>query len=484
MCEQTDSHRGPTGIPEAAKAPIQDSVQGHNVSHFLRDLFRLLDENGIRYCVLHSWETLPEDLPSDLDLAVHPGDRAKLALVFGALRDKEFPPVQCLNYAVNAYYFVFYWCNHTEFQSVAVDIIFEHRRGGLILTSGEKLVCGRKRGDLFWVPDPLVELHYLLAKKTLKRSVSLQQGKRLKNLVEEVGRRQAQKVATRLYGKKWGTRVVEACLNGTFPIIVRQLVWPLRRTAVLQNPVGPVRNLFGYCIRLVRRWLHPTGLFLVILGPDGVGKSTLIAQLVQRIGPAFRRHRIFHWRPQVIGRQEKTGVPVTEPHAKPVRGTLGSVARLAVFCADFWLGYLLVIGPLLARSGLVIFDRYFHDIMIDNKRYRYGGPLWLPRMLARFVPPPNLLFLVLDADVDVLLSRKREVDPADLGRQRTLYIDFATKAPHAGLINTGSGIEQSLADALRTIALYMGTRYERQHRYWLVPAKLAREGRSTETIRP
>jgi len=50
-------------------------------TNFLRVLFRLLDEHEIRYCVLHSYKRLPEELPSDLDLALHPGDARRLAAV-------------------------------------------------------------------------------------------------------------------------------------------------------------------------------------------------------------------------------------------------------------------------------------------------------------------------------------------------------------------------------------------------------------------
>src|SRR5271154_1419769 len=50
--------------------------EGQSTADFLRQLFRLLNEFSVRYCVIHSWEGLPEHLPSDLDLAVHPDDKA------------------------------------------------------------------------------------------------------------------------------------------------------------------------------------------------------------------------------------------------------------------------------------------------------------------------------------------------------------------------------------------------------------------------
>ena len=57
---------------------------------FLLHLFHLLDEHDVNYCVLHSWDCLPENLTSDLDLAVHPRDKHKLPVVFERLREKNY----------------------------------------------------------------------------------------------------------------------------------------------------------------------------------------------------------------------------------------------------------------------------------------------------------------------------------------------------------------------------------------------------------
>lgn len=452
---------------------------------FLRALFRALEEHEVRYCVLHTWEGLPENLPSDLDIAVHPRDRTKLSTVFGALRDQGFLPVQCLNYFVNAYYFVFYWFRGLVLESVAVDVILEHRRGGRILMRGEELVAGRRRHNSFWIPDPAVELHYLLGKMTWKRSAPPHTQRELKRLIEQVGPSQAEKIAVELYGEKWKRRVVGACQNATLPRILKDLPGLLLRTSILRHPFEMIRCLCGDSIRRIRRWTQPTGVFVVILGPDGVGKSTLVGQLVEKLGPAFRRHRIFHFRPQVIKPQVETGLPVTDPHGESVRGALGSVMQIFGFLADYWMGYWVIIRPLLARSGLVIFDRYFHDVMIDRKRYRYGGPLWLPRVLSRFVPPPDLLFLVLDADIEVILSRKREVVPDELKRLRSAYINMTLETSHAQLIKTDEGFEESVSAASGTIGLYMAERFGRRHSSWVARGdSVAREGKPAHAAQP
>jgi thymidylate kinase len=223
---------------------------------------------------------------------------------------------------------------------------------------------------------------------------------------------------------------------------------------------------------LIGRAFKPTGLFLVILGPDGVGKSTLVGRLAGSLKEAgFNRFRIYHWRPMVIAPQKETGVPATDPHDEPPRGTLGSMVALFGVLLDYWLGFAFVLRPFLVRSGLIVFDRYYHDLLIDPIRYRYGGPMWLAKLLGRFIPPPDLLFLVLDAGDEVILSRKREVLPEELRRQRESYHQFTLGAKRATLVNTERGIERTADEATRFIVEFLSQRFQRRNARWLAAAR-------------
>src|ERR1700676_1626998 len=95
-------------------------------------LFAELDARRLRYCVLHSYEKLPEGLTSDLDIAVASGDFPRLSDVLVALEARGYHAVQCLNYAVGGYYFVFAWTEDSSVRTVAIDFITEHREGKLI----------------------------------------------------------------------------------------------------------------------------------------------------------------------------------------------------------------------------------------------------------------------------------------------------------------------------------------------------------------
>lgn len=192
--------------------------------------------------------------------------------------------------------------------------------------------------------------------------------------------------------------------------------------------------------RGIRRWFSPKGVFVVVLGPDGVGKSTTIVRLQLELQRSFGSCTTHRWRPGLIRKvAPDTGNRI--PHAKVPRGLIGSICSMLGLVFDFNFGYLICTLPALARSEAVIFDRYFHDILIDPRRYRYAGPMWLPDILNRLIPPRKAIFVILDADEETILSRKRELPQHEIRRQRVAYRAFAAQRRQAMIVRTDRPVD-------------------------------------------
>ncbi len=208
------------------------------------------------------------------------------------------------------------------------------------------------------------------------------------------------------------------------------------------------------------------GLFLAFLGPDGVGKTTTVDRVMARLKPIFEEQQLFHWRPQVIKPRTKEdelsnahGWTSINRHGDPPRGGVLSLMRLGGVYTDYLVGQKRLIRPALDRGALVVFDRYYHDILVDSKRYRYGGPQWLLPMMKHFLPQRRVFFVVLDADEKVILSRKQEVSLEELRTQRRKYADLA-RSLHCLHVRTDFGLEQTLTEVLRGIGQHLTHRFD------------------------
>jgi len=447
-----------------------------SVGAFVRALFEQFDAHEVRYCVLHSYDTLPDAARSDIDMAVHPDDLGRIAPAFGVLRAAGYTPIQCIEYDVHCLYFVFAWTEAGSVRTIAVDLTTQHRQGHFILQPGADLVEDRRRHQGFWVASARAEFGYLLSKKVVKRSVPGHQSDRLQELASELAPAEALAEARRLFGSIWAARVVDACRAGTVTGMLPALRAEFRRTLLWRDPLNVVRYAVTDLPRKVRRWWRPVGVVVAVFGPDGVGKSTAIEGLETQVAGAFRTSARFHWRPMWLGRVRERQA-TTEPHARPPYSPSWSTLRAGLHLLDYQLGYVFRVRPVLVRSGLVVFDRYAADMVVDPARYRYGGPTWLLRWLEALSPRPDLQ-LVLDAPPDVVFARKQEQSRDEFLRQRQGYLALARRAG-AVVVDASQTQDDVAGQAAAAVVEFLGRRFERVHARWVVSASDGGPGPTT-----
>lgn len=455
-----------------AGTPARDAVTiaGGNRAAAARPLAALaaaLKRENVRYCVLHGWRDLPEGNGGDFDIAIEPRG---LAVVERALeRDCGAAIVQLLRHEHTGFFFVARDAASDEF--VLVDAALDYRRDGRVYLTGERMLAGAREWNGFQIAAPEVEFAYLLIKKISKLALPARQRDRLAELDAELGER-APAIALELFGDRWGARLTDWIATGDWSVIAAhggELRSALRRHAVARDPLNPLRYWMHELARRWRRWREPAGLMVAVMGPDGAGKSTLIEGLGAALGGAFRRRQTFHLRPALF-RQRAEGPPVTDPHGAPPRGLLPSIAKIVLYGAEYSCGYALRLRPALARSTLLIADRYYDDLLIDPRRYRYGGPPWLARLGRRFAPRPDL-WLVLDAPEAQLLARKREVAPEELRRQRAAYRELAGAYGNAVLLDAAGPPDAVVRGAAAVCADLLRARYQDRRPGWLPGAR-------------
>lgn len=201
----------------------------------------------------------------------------------------------------------------------------------------------------------------------------------------------------------------------------------------------------------IKSYLFPKGTWVVLLGSDGVGKSTLLERLVADNNALFPVVVTQHLRPNAILPSLKTtkAGSAVKPHSLPEYSPWKSVAKLIYLVLDYNVGYLLRVRPQLARGALFVFDRYFYDLVVDPVRFRYGGPRWLAEFALHLVPRPDLCF-ILTAQPEVVMMRKQDLTYGELERQHGAYQLLARKLAFAHHIDA-SQTQEAVADEVAQI---------------------------------
>lgn len=172
-----------------------------------------------------------------------------------------------------------------------------------------------------------------------------------------------------------------------------------------------------------------SGLFIVFLGSDGVGKTTLINSLENRLQEQtpllFAMIKKYHWRPCLFkGRSNYSSKSCSSnPHDVQLDNMAISMLKLFFLFFDFLFGYYFKIYPALRKNELVLFDRYYYDLFLDPKRYRFGGPISCVKWLLPIIPYPNLI-VYLDGPAMTIHQRKFELTIDEIKEQQNRFLNL------------------------------------------------------------
>lgn len=413
--------------------------------------------------VLRNYDDLPASVGNDLDILIDGGQREVGQRIL--IESANTHGYTLINYAEFSPFSLFV-ANYQTGHQVHIDLFTGLKWRGFDILWPDVVLVQRQDKGLFFVPHPVHEatlnlltrlLYHGYVKEKYKPGVlaAYRSDPQMAEqaLAEPFGAQAASELVKCVLSEDWAS--VEAATNRWRRLLVTR--------KLTRYPRRALASIFTDAKRLARRFWAPPGLMLVMLGPDGCGKSSVAAGVMDALAPTFGKHESshIHWKPVLFRLGRADAGPVTDPHGKPPRGRLASIAYFTFHWLEFVLGAQVRLRPALFRNGLVVIDRYYHDFFVDPQRYRLAVPKRLLRWAFRFVMKPDLL-ICLDAPHEVLQGRKQEVTPEVTARQRQAYLDLARTLPNSHVVDAARPLDEVVAEAEAIVLRYIATRTARR----------------------
>lgn len=427
---------------------------------FYISFFNILNKKGIKYSVLRNYKSLPLNTGgSDLDLWVAHEDGTKTIEILktvtietnsklvSVLEDNKCPKYCFLNTEYGA-----------QIDLFLGDIPYQHNT----MIEAKVVENSRRLYNNIWVMDD-----------TLSDLIAL-----LKEIINN-GRVQEKYIIPIEKNKNTYTEdYLKSKLTLFSPLFISLLSSSIKNSSIQINTkqihrLG--RSSLGkkYTINSLKKlWriAHPPGYVIAVLGTDGSGKSTIIDAITPIVEEAFHKGIIYNhlrpnWLPELgvlLGKKKKTDktIIVSNPHAEKASGIVGSLMRWFYYLQDYIWGYLRIIWPVIhTKAKVFIFDRYYYDNYIDQRRARTSLPRWVFKIGELFVPRPDLI-LCLGGDPAKIYERKPETSLEEVTRQTNVLKTFCSSKKNAVWIDTTIAPEKSIDTAMKAIVEVMSKRFK------------------------
>jgi thymidylate kinase len=425
----------------------------------------VLEANGVPCVLLHGYEQYADRVTGDVD-----------CLIPAEHMPRELARVLAANEADLGGAHIVQWCDDGDAHLIVLAahddatgmcLLQLHATANYELSrrvfyTASEIMASRRKLRKFWIPAAHIEFGCVLVNRISKAKLEERHERRMTALFSESPELCRQQIA-RFFRASSSEAIATAAESGDWTNIQTKL--PTLRAELL---AGARSKQFGRVItraagewaRRVKRWLAPSwGMHVVFLGPDGVGKSTVIDEVREDVSDVFLRTDYHTFAPSLI--PPRLQKPKELPHALPPRSYGSSLIKAGWWLFCYTALYYVTIHPTRARGGLILNHRYLLDAIVDRRRYRYSGPEWLLRAIWRVAAKPDVVIL-LDAPAEVIQRRKQEVALEEIVRQRDAYRSLVSPLKFGRIVDASRPLKETVVEVDEIIFSVMRKRIARR----------------------
>jgi thymidylate kinase len=398
------------------------------VKEFLKELFKKFNEQNLNYCVLRGYETLPQEIENDIDFGVSKDDALifediltsiskKYGYIFFYKKEiygfKQFYIINKNNYAQYVHIDIWTKLAYKGMEYIELDVMLnnctmynnlirvplsghecalsflkEFFHNGWIREDKAKILKSKYDNDF----DLLLNRHFSKNKiDSFKKFIKNE----TKNLNKQSMFSKSKLVINNIKTKGSLTTIKNICLYLSYFI----------------------KNLFT----------GSGGLFVVLIGPDGSGKTTMSDKIIDNLGKFFfnksiYRHGRFEYLPRLSEifkfRKKDNNIKsdnIVEPiDSKYKYSSSKAMVYMIYYLLDYIFGYLFIL-KYKAQNKIILFDRYYYDYMIQSTFE--NSPKLLKWIYKTMAPKPDLL-IFLKAKPEMIYARKPELNIEEITKQQ------------------------------------------------------------------
>lgn len=421
-------------------------------NRLLNDVFSLFNEKA-KYAVLRNYEYLPEESGRDIDLIIEQKDFNKIMPTFIRII-KQFEYKIIISDKRQFMHFIAIGkIENNSIDIISFDFIFHLHVKGIKLFETNKILKEREfNGKIYHVRKDIEFLSKYIYNKVFNAQFPSKYNK-LKNEAISKYSNEINETITSLFGPNIVS--IEDVEQNKSYILQKYFIQNCKK----KNLLGYYSDNICYYITQLHRLIKPNGISIAFTGPDGVGKTTVINKIIDYITPVTST-TLFHHRPSLFGNlsnvahqaglKKEVDDDYTNPHRGKRNNIISSLVRLLYYSLDYILGFQAKVRKSLSCGEVVIFDRYYSDIIVDAKRssifLSHKFLYWFGNL---FIPSLNYNIL-LTARSETILARKRELDKEGI-RSINKKIDYlADKKGYKKILNEQTP-EVAIAEILNYI---------------------------------
>jgi len=192
-------------------------------------------------------------------------------------------------------------------------------------------------------------------------------------------------------------------------------------------------------LKKLSRYIPNRNLYIiVVLGPDGSGKSTLISNLMneyKNLGNNYYAHLY----PNLNSVQNSQRI---YPYLKKPYSFINTILKIIYMILLNFINYIIIF---FMKKGTTIVwcDRFLYDVIADPERYRISRQFMNLKFIKKMIIKP-FLTIIINPPIESIYKRSKELSYDELLKLSNSYKKLYKYLPESLFINTNESPEQTL----------------------------------------